>query len=77
MGQMPAGIGGRRGRRAAPTRLVGGQVAEDKADLFYDICEARGISGASVVRQFVLDFVTQHEHEIAELHGQRELPMTG
>lgn len=77
MGQMPSGVGGRRGRRAPHTRLVGGQVPEDMADLFLDICEARGMSGASVVRRFVLEFVAENEHEIAKAHGQRELPMTG
>ena len=56
-------------------RNVSAQLPQEQADAFIDLCYALGTSGAAVLRQAAIDFMVEHQDQMATEQG--ELPLTG
>lgn len=51
-------------------------MSDERADLFYDICDAVGVSGAKVLRKALEDFIAEHADALDESPDQGRLPIS-
>lgn len=58
------------------TRNVGVSIPVPDAELFQDMCEQVGTTGADILRPVIYDFIKQHQHD-AEATQEDALPLTG